>query len=582
MNFPCPTAIHCSDYPFANLSSEGGERCLDCPPVRGRYWTSQGYCCDGTLKLAYSTEGQTAANEALNRTLATACPNCNPERVFCADATCTDGSNLSTICVPTSQEDADTLAAAAAAAMLPFCDEKESLFQATCACPDGTSSHTVYSSVSKAVAEAECAVIPKTCYVCNTEQSCDFALSSTSGVHWCVPAGTVCWFTLEEANAMAHSLACVYAAFGGALSSVPSFACVSNSFTQKIYLTGIVGPPFSWGISGGALPAGLTLSQLSNNIGQISGTPTTPGIYTFTVAVMLTSCSYIHRTYTMTIFGFTTDPTLPDGTVGEEYSQQIVADGGSGNYSFTLTFGSLPGGLELGSTGFITGTPTTEETALFTVMVQDLVTPAITCEMEFQIDIQAAADPFDTFTVITSAKSHYVIGLNNVYVWGDARSVGTTDVTGIVFYKEGSTIIGNGNCGLYGIADPTNLGILAASKIVHGVLTGTGGYHTSDSGNMEVFGVGYWPNTVSIDGISLAAFQTLAPGLTGLLTIDVLGDFIYRNVSTLLTLRAGSTLIFQWGGGFAVYKRHDNSLVPTGLFHFYQGTASPVSAVTIT
>jgi hypothetical protein len=39
--------------------------------------------------------------------------------------------------------------------------------------------------------------------------------------------------------------------------------------------------PYTWSLSSGTLPAGLTLSAA----GVISGTPTTPGTYTITVKV---------------------------------------------------------------------------------------------------------------------------------------------------------------------------------------------------------------------------------------------------------------------------------------------------------
>ena len=63
-------------------------------------------------------------------------------------------------------------------------------------------------------------------------------------------------------------------------------------------------------------------------------------------------------------YSITVDPaitmspsTLPVLTVGDSYSQQLTASGGSGTgYSFAAT--GVPDGLTLSSTGLLSGTPT--------------------------------------------------------------------------------------------------------------------------------------------------------------------------------------------------------------------------------
>src|SRR5207245_1270004 len=67
------------------------------------------------------------------------------------------------------------------------------------------------------------------------------------------------------------------------------------------------------------------------------------------------------------------NPTsLPNGTVGMAYSQTIVASGGTSPYTYATTSGSLPAGLSLtGSTGVLSGTPTTAATSNFTITATD-------------------------------------------------------------------------------------------------------------------------------------------------------------------------------------------------------------------
>jgi len=66
---------------------------------------------------------------------------------------------------------------------------------------------------------------------------------------------------------------------------------------------------------------------------------------------------------------------LPQGAVNAPYNAVFSATGGSGNYSWSITAGSLPPGLSLNaSQGTISGTPTTLGNYPFTVMVTDTST----------------------------------------------------------------------------------------------------------------------------------------------------------------------------------------------------------------
>jgi hypothetical protein len=62
---------------------------------------------------------------------------------------------------------------------------------------------------------------------------------------------------------------------------------------------------------------------------------------------------------------------LPADTVGQSYSQQISASGGSGNYSYALVAGALPKGLALSSGGVLSGTTTVAGNYSFTIKATD-------------------------------------------------------------------------------------------------------------------------------------------------------------------------------------------------------------------
>ena len=57
--------------------------------------------------------------------------------------------------------------------------------------------------------------------------------------------------------------------------------------------------------------------------------------------------------------------------MGVAYSEMLTATGGLTPYTWKITSGHLPGGLSLSSGGVISGTPTTVESAAFTVQVRD-------------------------------------------------------------------------------------------------------------------------------------------------------------------------------------------------------------------
>src|SRR5262249_26694647 len=62
---------------------------------------------------------------------------------------------------------------------------------------------------------------------------------------------------------------------------------------------------------------------------------------------------------------------LPDGVVGDSYSQTVTASGGGAPYSFTLSAGSLPTGLSLAANGALSGPPTVAGSFNFTVQATD-------------------------------------------------------------------------------------------------------------------------------------------------------------------------------------------------------------------
>ena len=99
--------------------------------------------------------------------------------------------------------------------------------------------------------------------------------------------------------------------------------------------------------------------------------------------------------------------SLPDGVVGEYYSETVQAIGGTLPYTWSLSAGSLPDGLILNSsTGDIFGTLTAEGTSNFTVEVVDSTDPVQEADKLLAITVTTApTGPTAHVTIDMSKKA---------------------------------------------------------------------------------------------------------------------------------------------------------------------------------
>lgn len=159
---------------------------------------------------------------------------------------------------------------------------------------------------------------------------------------------------------------------------------VGHFYSKTMTASGGVGP-YTFIVLNGTLPNGLTLS--SN--GVLSGTPTTEGIFSFTIQATDTRGCTGKRQYTISVKcqAITLRPTsLPAGTIGHFYSKTFTVHGGNEPITYSIETGTLPDGLTLSPDGVLSGIPTVEGFFTFTVLATDNF--GCTGKRQYSIDVK--------------------------------------------------------------------------------------------------------------------------------------------------------------------------------------------------
>ena len=135
--------------------------------------------------------------------------------------------------------------------------------------------------------------------------------------------------------------------------------------------------PYSWTVTVGGLPQGLSLNT---GTGGVTGSPTTAGTFSFTVQVTDGQVPFdtATRALSITVLPVSypalaiTTTSLPNAKRNKNYSRTLAATGGLAPYVWSVVSGALPAGLTLNATtGVISGKATTIGTYSFTAQVRD-------------------------------------------------------------------------------------------------------------------------------------------------------------------------------------------------------------------
>jgi len=142
---------------------------------------------------------------------------------------------------------------------------------------------------------------------------------------------------------------------------------VGESYTATLTASGGTAP-YTWTATN--LTPGLLLSG-----GTISGMPTTAGAYAMAVQVQDSRGQTALQHFIVAVVAASaarvpTITALPDGVVGVGYTATLVASGGVGPHTWSVSAGHLPPGLSLRG-NIISGTPTAHGATPFVVSARD-------------------------------------------------------------------------------------------------------------------------------------------------------------------------------------------------------------------
>ena len=208
-------------------------------------------------------------------------------------------------------------------------------------------------------------------------------------------------------------------------------AAVVTGQVGTLYLSALAGSggtgPFTFGISSGALPAGLTLNSAT---GALIGTPTTAGQFTFTARVTdslgATTASPTCGIAIAPVSPPTTSSTAPDLTITKSHAGNFQ-QGGSGAYTLTAT--NIGAGPTSGTVSVFDTLPAGLTAAAISGTGWSCVLSGLSCTRS---DVLAAGAAYPSITVTVNVANNL---LNNNPV-GNGLTFQTGDI--LLSMKDGT------------------------------------------------------------------------------------------------------------------------------------------------
>jgi uncharacterized repeat protein (TIGR02543 family) len=327
----------------------------------------------------------------------------------------------------------------------------------------------------------------------------------------------------------------------------------------------------------------------------------------------------------------TTSSPLPGATSGTPYSQTLTVSGGTPEYFFQVTSGTIAPGLSLSFDGNITGTPTTAGTFVFTVSVSDgnnqssdkefslttnpgppfklvyvqqptttavsaIITPAVTVQVQdagsnnlavagisTTIAISSGTGTLSgTLTQLTNASG--IATFNNLSINQIGSKILTTASTGLLSTVSGLFTITPGPASqVVFIQEPTNTtagGTISPSITVQ--LRDALGNNVSSSGVAITLALTTGTGTLSgtttrtTNGSGLAVFDDISINLAGSKNLTASSTSLTSDISNAFTIAVGSASVL------AIVQQPTNTtagvnISPSITVHVQDGFGNDVS-----
>ncbi|MCX6857752.1 MAG: putative Ig domain-containing protein [Verrucomicrobia bacterium] len=254
------------------------------------------------------------------------------------------------------------------------------------------------------------------------------ALSSGGAISGTPTSAGTSQFTVQLSDANILTATKVFTLATGTapvISTASSLApgSVGSSFSAALAVSAGTAP-YTWSLSSGTLPAGITLSEA----GVLSGIPTDVATSNFTLRVQDAIGLSDTKAFSLRMSNLSiVTATLLNSVRNVVFNQSLVGQGGTAPYSWALSSGSLPPGLSLSSAGVLSGTPSlTANASTFTVRLTDSTGFAVTRQLTLPVSavflapvlqpvlfptVTIGADFSFTVTALNYPKTFVITGL---------------------------------------------------------------------------------------------------------------------------------------------------------------------------